>query len=373
MCIAFLGIIIFALATYKYIETLSKAPQFMSASLTPSSIQRFQNIALMGYGGGDHDGGALTDSIVVARIDDRTKKIFLVSVPRDIWVKLPFEDNIGRPAEVKINSAYAIGLDDYYFSKKPDKFDNKNGGGGKLAKYVLTEVVGEPISNFISVSFEAFRNFVDSLGGITITRNTSFTDEMYPIEGKERDTCGKTEEDITAIEATLSGQLKEKEYACRYETLTFGVGSLTLDGETALKYVRSRHSETEGGDFYRSQRQRQVILAIKEKILSLDGVVAIAGFATKISRYIDTDYDIGDIPTLIKYFMARRDYTIESVALTDKNTLDHWTGPNGEYALIPKSGKDRFDIIHKYLLDRYRGYSEASATARMEIRSEIGK
>ena len=366
MIVMISGLIAFLISASNYVEVVRHTPKEVSSRLIPTPTPYYQNIALMGYGGGTHDGGALTDSIVVARIDDRAKKIFLVSVPRDLWVELPFKDNNGDQVGTKINAAYALGLDDNYYSKKPAEYKSENGGGGKLAKYALKQVVGEDISHFAAVSFKAFTTLVDSLGGITITRKTTFTDPWYPIEGKEKETCDKSEEDLKAIEATMSGYLKEQEFKCRYESITFEAGTSTLDGEKALKYVRSRHSETEGNDFSRSQRQRQVLLAIKDKLLSFSGVTALADLATKMYKYIDTDYEISDIPALISLFMSKKDYEIEPIALTDQNVLENWTGPNGEYALAPQNGVGDFSLIHEYLKDRYYGFSEASASARFD-------
>lgn len=366
MIIMTTGLVAFLASAINYANVVSNAPKEVSSRLIPTPTPYYQNIALMGYGGGTHDGGALTDSIVVARIDDRAKKIFLVSVPRDLWVELPFKDNNGEIVGTKINAAYALGLDDNYYSKKPVEYKSDNGGGGKLAKYALKQVIGEDINHFSAVSFKAFTTLVDSLGGITIVRNTTFTDPWYPIEGKEKDTCDKSEEDLKAIEATMSGYLKEQEFKCRFESITFEAGTITLDGEKALKYVRSRHSETEGNDFSRSQRQRQVLLAIKDKLLSFSGVASIADLASKMYKYIDTDYALSDVPSLISLFMSKKDYDVEPIALTDQNVLRNWTGPSGEYALVPQNGEGDFSLIQEYLKDRYYGMSEASATARFD-------
>ncbi|MFO0704205.1 MAG: LCP family protein [Patescibacteria group bacterium] len=365
--IAALGLIAFAFSAFSYASVVAQTPKEVSSRLIPTPTPYYQNIALMGYGGGDHDGGALTDSIMVARVDDRAKKIFLISVPRDLWVELPFNDNNGNPVGTKINAAYALGLDDNYYSNKPEEYSEKNGGGGKLAKYALKQVIGDDINHFVSVSFKAFETLVDSLGGITITRTTTFSDPWYPVDGKEKDTCGKSEDDLKAIEATMSGYLKEQEFKCRYETITFEAGTKTLDGKTALKYARSRHSETEGNDFSRSQRQRQVVLAIKDKLLSFSSIPAIIDLAGKMFKYVDTDYKATDIPGLISLFMAKKDYEVDAIALTDQNVLKNWTGPNGEYALVPQNKNRDFLLIQEWLKDRYWGMSEASATARFDL------
>lgn len=361
--IAFSGIILVIVAASQY-KTFGKGGSFeFTAKLQPTPTPYYHNIALLGYGGGSHEGGALTDSILVARIDDKMRKIFLISIPRDLWIELPIEKN-GEYSGQKINAAYALGLDDAWFANKPAQYQAKNGGGGNLAKYAIETVVGERIDHFVAVSFKAFESFVDSLGGITITRETAFEDKWFPLEEKEKDTCGKSEEDLKAVEATLSGYLREQAFPCRYETLSLGVGTHTLDGTTALKYVRSRHSEWEGGDFYRSQRQRQVVNAIKEKVLNIFAIPKLIEFAKTIHEYVDTDYLVTDVPTTINQILTKKDYAIESIALTNDNVLKDGVGPNGEYMLVPRTGQGDFLSVQRYLYDRFSGMSEASASAK---------
>jgi len=364
--IALVGISVGACAVVSYMTIVAHAPKDYSVTSGPTPTPYYRNIALLGYGGGDHEGGALTDSMIVARIDDRAKKVFLISIPRDLWVGLPI-DKGGKLSYWKINAAFAMGLDDSWFASKPKQYQKANGGGGNLAKYALEQVTGEQVNNFVAVSFKAFSTLIDSLGGITITRQTPFVDIWYPTEGKEKDTCGKSEDDLKAIEATMSGYLKEQEFACRYETLSLGIGTHNLDGSTALKYVRSRHSGVEGGDFFRSQRQRQVVDAIKEKVLKVSAIPKLIELASSMQQYVNTDFTLADIPNMVNILMSKKSYLIESIALTNENVLKDGRGPNGEYILIPKTGPDDFYPIHEYLQDRFYGLSEASASARFNL------
>jgi LCP family protein required for cell wall assembly len=178
---------------------------------TPTPTPYFHNVALLGYGGGKHEGGALTDSMIVARIDDRAQKIYLISIPRDIWIPLPLGKG-GEMVPQKINAAYAYGLDDTTYPGKTSKYKSSAGGGLALAKYALSSVIGEPIDHSVSVSFASFTALIDQLGGITITRNFPFLDEWYPIDGKENELCDNKEEDLPQLVATLSGRLLEKEF-----------------------------------------------------------------------------------------------------------------------------------------------------------------
>lgn len=331
---------------------------------TPTPTPYFHNIALLGYGGGSHEGGALTDSMMIVRIDDRAQKISLISVPRDLWIPLPLGKN-GELVPQKINAAYAYGLDDTTYPNKKTEYKYKNGGGGALAKYALSKVIGEPVDHVVAVSFRTFTSLVDQLGGISITRDQAFLDEWYPIDGKEKELCDHKGEEIKDLIATLSGRLLEQEFPCRYEKLELGVGTHQLDGASALKYARSRKSDTEGGDFYRSQHQRQVLEAIKSKALSINSFPSLVRVATSISQYIDTDFRLTDIPGLVKEYLRKKDYAIQSVALTLENVLDEGRGPQGQYILTPQYDETQWDIVHEYLQERYSGQSEASSTAKL--------
>lgn len=302
--------------------------------------------------------------MMIARIDDRSQKISLISVPRDIWVPLPLGKG-GAFVSQKINAAYAYGLDDTTYPQKKSEYQYKNGGGGALAKHALAQVIGEPIEHFVAVSFRTFTSLVDQLGGISITRDRAFLDEWYPIDGKENELCDHKEEEIKELVATLSGRLLEQEFPCRYEKLELGVGTHQLDGASALKYARSRKSDTEGGDFYRGQHQKQVLEAIKLKALSINSFPALVRVVTSIGQYIDTDFSLVDVPGLLKEYLRKKDYRIESVALTLENVLDEGRGPQGQYILAPQYDETKWSVIHEYLQDRYRGLSEASSTANL--------
>ena len=175
---------------------------------TPDPLAK-KNILLLGYGGVGHEGGLLTDTIILAQIDPRENTATLISIPRDIWI--PLEVKEGSPEHIKINAAYAVGEDD---EKYPDKADYYTGraGGGNMAKDAISLVTGQNVDNFISINFGGFTNVVDSLGGINVYVPHTFDDAYYPLKGKEDETCNKSDEKIEILTATMSGFLLEKEF-----------------------------------------------------------------------------------------------------------------------------------------------------------------
>ncbi|MFA6361501.1 MAG: LCP family protein, partial [Candidatus Shapirobacteria bacterium] len=220
-----------------------------TATPTPDPLAPY-SILLLGYGGGAHEGGTTTDTIMVAKIDPRNKEISLISIPRDLWVPIPI--NGDETKSFKINAAYPVGLSkEKQYQNKKVEFTGE-AGGGELAKYVVEQVVGFKIDYFAAIDFDGFTKMIDILGGIDIKVEKTFDDLFYPIEANIDDPCGKTDEEMKSLEATMSGDKLEQQYTCRYEALHFDKGIQHMDGIMALKFARSRHSATDGGDFNRA-------------------------------------------------------------------------------------------------------------------------
>ena len=150
-----------------------------SPSPTPTP-EPGQTILLMGRGGVGHEGGALTDTMIVARILETQRRIVLLSIPRDLWVQIPLSTGVTNWG--KINGAYV-------------------NGGGVLAKKIASEVTGVSIDTYISLDFSGFEQAIDTIGGIDLIVGRAFTDYEYPIAGKEMMDCTLT--------ATPSAELSE--------------------------------------------------------------------------------------------------------------------------------------------------------------------
>jgi anionic cell wall polymer biosynthesis LytR-Cps2A-Psr (LCP) family protein len=226
------------------------------------------NILLLGIGGTKHDGPNLTDTIILASYDQKTKKVDLISLPRDLWLE---------KYKAKVNTMYQLGL-------------NKGGDGLDFVQTEIGDVLGVTIPYTVRVDFNGFVKAVDLVEGLDLNVQKTFDDYEYPIEGKEDDLCGYKEQTIDVDEdkskelnipqgkqkvylapdgstATDSAKL---DYSCRFEHLHFDAGPTHMDGVTALKFVRSRHGTgSEGSDFARSKRQQLVLQAFREKVLSL--------------------------------------------------------------------------------------------------------
>lgn len=324
-------------------DSVSKVP--LSPTPTPDPLGP-KNILLLGYGGPGHEGGLLTDTIIVAHIKPRENSITLISIPRDILVSLPVTKD--KNEFLKVNHAYAIGIDHKNYPDKAVQYLNE-AGGGNLAKYAVNIITGLQIDYFVSVNFAGFTNIINNLGGVTVNVPYTFEDKFYPVKGLENELCGKSDQEIKALTATVSGEFLEKEFACRYETITYNKGVQLMDGETALKFVRSRHSEIGGGDFARAQRQQALIVAIKNKLLSFKSIPKIISVINTASKNVLTDIDLKSGYDLLNDYGELKDVKIKTVTLTTDNILEETYTDKRQYILIPKGGQDHWEVIHGYI------------------------
>jgi len=264
------------------------------------------NILILGKSGANHAGAELTDTLILASISLTKPAISLVSIPRDIWV---------AEIRAKINSAY------FWGQEKPEL-----GGGFVLAKSLVAKITGQPIDYALIIDFSGFKEIVDAVGGIKMEVANSFTDRQYPIAGKENDNCNG-----------------DKEFKCRYETVHFDQGLVRMNGETALKFVRSRNGDNnENTDIAREARQQKVISAIKTKVLSFGSLLNVfrdRRIYLALKNSVTTDFDLKQGSALIPRLILAR------------NNVKSFVSPEGvlvnppalpkydlQYVFVPKGG-----------------------------------
>lgn len=366
--IAFGGIISFV-----WLHSISKKIFVQQTKIASAAINSIEqsitnktpiNILLLGYGGGNHDGAYLTDSMIAVHIDPKAQKVFLISIPRDIWIKIPTNGTDGSYS--KINAAYEIGLDDKSYPNKQQQFTGTD-GGGRMAEYIVSQVTGLPMDYFVGMDFSGFTNTIDTLGGVDLTVEKTFTDYQYPIEGKEDDPCGHSKTEIASLSAQLastSATITERDaFPCRYEDLHFDKGGQHLDGTRALKYVRSRHSLQDGTDFGRAQRQRNLIVSVKQRIFSAGFIPRIVPFISSLGDDLRTDLTIADVKTLVQHISNLDKFEIVSLAITDQNYLQDAVSIDGQDILESRDGIDNWTSVHNWITDKLSGKSHSVAAA----------
>ncbi len=267
------------------------------------------NILLLGFRGPDDpgEGKYLSDTMIMVSIDKKSDKLALISFPRDIYAQLWCDEN-----KKKINFAYAQ-------------------GGLECAKKTLSYLSGEYIDFAASADFQGLIKIIDILGGIDVYLNQPFQESFqWAREGWEENKYWQIKE--------IEGE----------EKWVFQVpeGNNHLDGKTALYYVRSRYSTD---DFDRMNRQQQVLLAIKEKALSLGFLanpVKIYQTLDVLGDHLKTDMQLADIKTLINLAnnLDKKQISVRYFDNSENGLLYH-TFINQEYVLLPKG--DNFNEIQK--------------------------
>lgn len=191
--------------------------------LKRDSSQQFTNIAIIGIDTRENSTLLNTDTIILASYNYSTNNTTMISIPRDFHVEV----EKGKRYYQRINYIYS-----YYEGIE-------KGTGIPHLIDTIAEITGQEIQYYAMVDFKAFVQIIDSVGGVDVNVENSFTDYMYP-EG------------------------------IGYKTVKFVAGPQTMNGKTALEYSRSRHSmqNNEGSDYARARRQQKVITALQNKILS---------------------------------------------------------------------------------------------------------
>lgn len=290
------------------------------------------NIALLGIGGGDHAGGNLSDTIMVASLDVKTKDVAIVSVPRDLYVPIP---GFGS---AKINSANAYG----------EQYKAKTGGGGALAKKTLENNLGVPIHYYARIDFDGFKKAIDVVGGIDIKNTSTLYDSEYPCDNNQWRSCG-------------------------YKLVP---GQYHMNGLQALKYARCRKG-TCGDDYGRAARQQEVLVALRKKALSLGTLSNPA----KVSSLIDvigddfkTDLSFNEIMKLVGIGKDVDASKIISKVLT--NNPNDGTTPlvqngniGGASVVIPTAGIGNFALIKAFMRSLFVDNYIKSENAKIEIQN----
>lgn len=247
---------------------------------TNENLEGFRNIAIFGVDSRSNnlDVGNRSDCIIIANINNKTKEVKLISVYRDTYVQI--KEN-GSNTLDKITHAYAY-------------------GGPELAIQTLNTNLDLNIKEFVTVNFDSVAEAVDQLGGITMTLTS---EEVEYANDYIRETANVTGKDATYISSS---------------------GTQTLNGVQAVAYSRIRY--TSGGDYKRTERMRDVIEAMLNK-LKTKSLGEINNFADEILPKVYTNLDTNDIFSLIPS-VASFNIT-ESIGWpyeTKGITLDRWYG-----------------------------------------------
>lgn len=283
--------------------------------LKKDSTEKYTNVLLVGIDTREKGNLMNTDTIIVASYNHETKNVAMISIPRDFHAQIE-KDRIWFN---KINSVYSVN-------------EQKNKGSGLEAlKYTVEGIVDMEIQYYAMIDYKGFVDLIDAVGGVYVNVENSFTDYMYP-----------------------------KGYG--YETVSFKEGPQLMDGTTALKYSRSRHSmhNNEGSDFARARRQQNVIIAFKDTVLSSETLLnpkKVTDLMSAIQNNLKiSEFNIDDIQAgvnLLKEFSEAGNNTYSFVLDPSAGNFSLITSQNvvntGAYAIGPIEGLGKYTNIHEYV------------------------
>lgn len=281
------------------------------------------NILLVGIG----SEGLLTDTIMIASLDPETDKIDLLSIPRDLWVNIP-----GRGQD-KINAAYEYGQQG---SAAKSNFE-KNRSGTELLDKVLENIMGITIHYHAIFDFAAFKQIVDALGGVTVNVPETLYDPTIAWEN-------------------------------HYNPVIASKGVQQFNGARALLYAKSRQTSS---DFARAERQRLLLVAIKDKAFSVgtfSNPIKIVQLLNSLGRNVYSDFDTQSIKCLYTQISEVQSQNIKSLDLVTPPHDLLRTGPlYGRSIVQPKAGLFNYDELQSYVNSVFRDGFLARENASVAI------
>lgn len=238
------------------------------------------------------EGAFPTDTMILLSFSPAEKTAAILSIPRDLWVEYP-----GLNQQGKINAANVVG----------DQVNYPGGGGPTLAMKTVTAVTGVTVDYYVLINFDVFITLIDAIGPIEVCPPEPIDDDEYP-DGSY---------------GTIS--------------IHFDAGCQELDSERLLQYARTRHGDS---DIARSERQQEVIMAVRDRVLSLGGVLDIVPVAVdlweSVQQNVRTNMPFADMASLALAAESIPPENIRQGQISFEDVLIG-TSPQGEDILIPIS------------------------------------
>lgn len=252
------------------------------------------NVLLLGLDQRDHERDAgvptRTDTVIVVSIDPVQKAATMISFPRDLWVSIP------GGGEDRINAVYRYG-----------EFRRVEGGGTALLARTLDHNFGIRPTYYATIDFRGFQEIVNTLGGVLVDVPRPLRDDEYPT-----DTYG-------------------------IERIYFNPGPQVMDGATALKYARTRHSDS---DFGRMARQQQILFAVRDRALRLNMIPRLPGLVDQAARTVNTNFSPGELLSLAKLATEIESAAMGSLVI-DHKLATSFQGIEGASLLLPRKDEIR--------------------------------
>jgi len=222
-----------------------------------------------------------TQSMILVRVDPTTKQATMLSIPRDLWAQIP---NYGMG---KISWAYRI-------------------GGAPAAVAAVETDFKVHIDDYAWIGLEGLVKLIDKLGGVNVQVTNPVMDDYYPADLNTDSPYG-------------------------YYRVAVLPGATHMNGVEALQYVRSRHGDIRG-DFARSERQQQLLLAIKAASSHVN-VTDLPALASAFNGEIKTSMGLDRIRAMLSIANEFSGPGIHRVVLVPPYTSEGWA--DGQSVVFP--------------------------------------
>ncbi|TSC78697.1 MAG: cell envelope-related transcriptional attenuator [Candidatus Peregrinibacteria bacterium Gr01-1014_25] len=268
----------------------------IAATELPRDALGHTNLLLLGQG--DSAGQDLTDTLMIASLDARGSSAVLLSLPRD----LHFLERKGLP-DGKVNNSYR----DYKVRRRREGLEPDAASLQALrdSAQEIGSALQLDIHGVVKVDFEGFVQAVDAIGGVDVAVPEDIVDTQFP----------------TA------------DYG--YETFAINAGPQHLDGATALKYARTRHTSS---DFDRSARQQQILKAMAARVREqglLGKARTVAALQSIVAEHVETTLDLGMILALGKMAAESEGGDVHAMQINDRNGLYEGVVEPGGFLYTP--------------------------------------
>ena len=276
------------------------------------------NILIVGTSEDDpgHQGGSLTDSMMILSIDQNQKNAYMISIPRDLYVQF------GQAC----NSGYAGKINEYYDCVR-------DGEGVEADRAALTKEAGFvgkifdlDIQYGVNVNYTVMRELVNAVGG-SITVTIESRDPRGQMDSNFDWKCGVGDRKVSRAEV-----LKRCPPSGHFIDLPNG--SATLNAEQALYLAQARGDRAptygfEQSNFDREKNQQKIIKALREKAVSA-GTLADFGKVTAIidalGNNLRTTFEAKEFRTLVALAQEIQSDDIQSISLIDGDSPVMTTG-----------------------------------------------
>lgn len=291
------------------------------------------NILIFGTSEDDpeHEGALLTDSIMVLSINQTKKDAFMVSIPRDLWVKFGVACNSGY--EGKINELYNC------FSNGGESPEE----GAKALADEVGSVLGLSVQYHAHLNYTVVRQAVDAVGGVDVE-----------VMGNGPVPAGVKPGSI--LDRNFDWKCNYQCYYVKYEP-----GTHHMDGEHALAFMRARNAQGGYGlansNFDREKNQQKVMVALRNKALSA-GTLAnpgkVTGLLDALGDNLRTNFETKEIRTLMSLGTDIKPEAIKSIALDDEKDPQMAVGAVGGASVVrPVLGLYDYSGVARYIQKQF--------------------